>query len=229
MEPKKNSNVDLEKKRGLFIQIGLAVSLLIVLGAFEYRSYEKGASSLGDFNLEADWEEEIENTFREEKPPPPPPPPPDEIVIVEDEEEIENEIEIEDTESDEDLEIEEEEEVTDEVFVIVEDMPRFQGCADDQCTQMEIMKYIAKNTKYPPIAKENNITGRVFVSFVVDKTGKVTQVKVLRGVDKYLDAEAVRVVQSMPKFKPGKQRGKTVSVQYSVPINFKLGVQTEEK
>ena len=222
MEPKKNSNVDLEKKRGLFIQIGLAVSLLIVLGAFEYRSYEKGASSLGDFNLEADWEEEIENTFREEKPPPPPPPPPDEIVIVEDEEEIENEIEIEDTESDEDLEIEEEEEVTDEVFVIVEDMPRFQGCADDQCTQMEIMKYIAKNTKYPPIAKENNITGRVFVSFVVDKTGRVTQVKVLRGVDKYLDAEAVRVVQSMPKFKPGKQRGKTVSVQYSVPINFKL-------
>ena len=207
MEPKKNSNVDLEKKRGLFIQIGLAVSLLIVLGAFEYRSYEKGASSLGDFNLEADWEEEIENTFREEKPPPPPPPPPDEIVIVEDEEEIENEIEIEDTESDEDLEIEEEEEVTDEVFVIVEDMPRFQGCADDQCTQMEIMKYIAKNTKYPPIAKENNITGRVFVSFVVDKTGKVIQVKVLRGADKYLDAEAVRVVQSMPKFKPGKQKG----------------------
>ena len=222
MEPKKNPNIDLEKKRGLFIQIGLAVALLIVLGAFEYRSYERGASSLGDFNLEADWEEEIENTFREEKPPPPPPPPPDEIVIVEDEEEIENEIEIEDTESDEDLEIEEEEEVTDEVFVIVEDMPRFQGCSDDQCTQMEIMKYIAKNTKYPPIAKENNITGRVFVSFVVDKTGKVTQVKVLRGVDKYLDAEAVRVVQSMPKFKPGKQRGKTVSVQYSVPINFKL-------
>ena len=222
MEPKKNPNIDLEKKRGLFIQIGLAVALLIVLGAFEYRSYERGASSLGDFNLEADWEEEIENTFREEKPPPPPPPPPDEIVIVEDEEEIENEIEIEDTESDEDLEIEEEEEVTDEVFMIVEDMPRFQGCSDDQCTQMEIMKYIAKNTKYPPIAKENNITGRVFVSFVVDKTGKVTQVKVLRGVDKYLDAEAVRVVQSMPKFKPGKQRGKTVSVQYSVPINFKL-------
>jgi len=222
MKPKKNPNIDLEKKRGLFIQIGLAVALLIVLGAFEYRSYERGASSLGDFNLEADWEEEIENTFREEKPPPPPPPPPDEIVIVEDEEEIENEIEIEDTESDEDLEIEEEEEVTDEVFMIVEDMPRFQGCSDDQCTQMEIMKYIAKNTKYPPIAKENNITGRVFVSFVVDKTGKVTQVKVLRGVDKYLDAEAVRVVQSMPKFKPGKQRGKTVSVQYSVPINFKL-------
>ena len=222
MEPKKNPNVDLEKKRGLYMQIGLAVTLLLVLGTFEYRSYEKGTSSLGDFNLEADWEEEIENTFREEKPPPPPPPPPDEIVIVENEEEIENEIEIEDTESDEDLEIEEEEETTDEVFMIVEDMPRFKGCTDDQCTQMEIMRYIAKNTKYHPIAKENNITGRVFVSFVVDKTGKVTKVKVLRGVDKYLDAEAVRVVQSMPKFKPGKQRGKAVNVQYNVPINFKL-------
>ena len=85
-----------------------------------------------------------------------------------------------------------------------------------------LMKYIAKNTKYPPIAKENNITGRVFVSFVVDKTGKVTKVKILRGVDKYLDAEAVRVVKSMPKFKPGKQRGKAVNVQYNVPINFKL-------
>ena len=70
MEPKKNPNVDLEKKRGLYIQIGLALALLLVLGAFEYRSYEKGISSLGDFDMEADWEEEIENTFREEKPPP---------------------------------------------------------------------------------------------------------------------------------------------------------------
>ena len=222
MEPKKNPNVDLEKKRSLYMQISLAIALLVVLGAFEYRSYEKGTSSLGDFNLEADWEEEIENTFREEKPPPPPPPPPDEIVIVEDEEEIDNEIEIEDTEGGEEIEIFEEEETTDEVFMIVEDMPRFKGCTDDQCTQIEIMTYIAKNTKYPPIAKENNITGRVFVSFVVDKTGKVTKVKVLRGVDKYLDAEAVRVVQSLPKFKPGKQRGKAVNVQYNVPINFKL-------
>lgn len=223
MEPKKNPNVDLEKKRGLYIQIGLALALLLVLGAFEYRSYEKGISSLGDFDMEADWEEEIENTFREEKPPPPPPPPPDEIVIVEDEEEIKKEIQIEDTESDEDLEVEEEEEeTTDEVFLIVEDMPRFMGCADKACTEKEIMKYIAKNTKYPPIAKENNITGRVFVSFVVDKSGNVTRVKILKGKDKYLDAEAVRVVQSLPNFKPGKQRGKPVNVEYKVPINFKL-------
>ena len=223
MEPKKNPEADLEKKRGLYMQIGLALALIVVLGAFEYRSYEKVLSSLGDFNLEADWEEEIENTFREEKPPPPPPPPPDEIVIVEDEEEIENEIEIEDTESDEDMEMMvEEEEASDEIFMIVEDMPRFEGCADDACTQQEIMRYIARNTKYPPIAKENNITGRVFISFVVDRTGKVIKVKILRGVDKYLDAEAVRVVGTLPKFKPGRQRGISVNVQYNVPINFKL-------
>ncbi|MDA7794447.1 energy transducer TonB [Flavobacteriales bacterium] len=222
MDPKKNPKVDLEKKRGLFMQIGLAVSLLIVLGAFEYRTYEKVVSSLGDLILEADFEEEIENTFREEKPPPPPPPPPDEIVIVENEEEIE-ETEIEDTESDEDLEvIEEEEETTDEVFMVVEDMPRFEGCSDEACTQNKIMQFIGRKTKYPPIAKENNITGRVYVSFVVDKSGSVTDVKILRGVDKYLDAEAVRVVKSLPKFSPGKQRGKPVKVQYNVPISFRL-------
>ena len=156
------------------MQIGLAVSLLIVLGAFEYRTYEKVVASLGDLVLDAEFEEEIENTFREEKPPPPPPPPPDEIIIVEDDEEIE-EVEIEDTESDEDLEvIEEEEETTDEIFMVVEDMPRFEGCTDETCTQTKIMQFIARKTKYPPIAKENNITGRVFVSFVVDKSGKVT-------------------------------------------------------
>ena len=106
--------------------------------------------------------------------------------------------------------------------MIVEDMPMFKGCSDDLCTQGEILKYIARNTKYPAIAKENNITGRVFVGFVVDKTGSVTGVKILRGVDKYLDAEALRVVKSMPKFSPGRQRGKPVKVQYNIPITFKL-------
>jgi protein TonB len=221
MELKKNPKYDLEKKRGLFIQIGLAASLLIVLGAFEYRTYEKSASSLGDITLEAEWEEEIEATFREKKPPPPPPPPPEVIEIVENDEEIE-EIEIEDTESDEDTEIIEEEEETDEVFMIAEDMPMFKGCSDDQCTQGEILKFIARNTRYPAIAKENNITGRVFVGFVVDKSGSVTNVKLLRGVDKYLDSEAIRVVKSMPKFSPGRQRGKPVKVQYNIPITFKL-------
>ena len=152
-----------EKKRFIFTNRSYNISI-IVLGAFEYRTYEKVVASLGDLIIDAEFEEEIENTFREEKPPPPPPPP-DEIVIVEDDEEIE-EAEIEDTESDEDLEIfEEEEETTDEIFMVVEDMPRFEGCSDESCTQTKIMQFIARKTKYPPIAKENNITGRVFCEF----------------------------------------------------------------
>ena len=139
---------------------------------------------------------------RENMPPPPPPPPPPPSAV--------NEI------------IENEEETTDKIFMVVEDMPRFEGCTDETCTQTKIFQFIEKKTKYPPIAKENNITGRVFVSFVVDKTGKVTNVKILRGINKHLDAEAIRVVSSLPEFFPGKQRGKFVKVQYNLPITFKL-------
>ena len=131
--------------------------------------------------------------------------------------EIEDEFEIEYAESDEEMEIEiEEEEEEGEFFMTVENMPEFPG------GDLGLMNYIRKNVKYPPIAKEYNITGKVYVSFIVDKSGSVTNEKIVRGVDKNLDAEALRVVKSMPKFKPGKQRGKPVNVQYNVPINFRL-------
>ena len=214
MEPKKNPEVNLESKRGLFLQIGLVIALLIVLAAFEYKSYEKVAYNLGSLNLDDLEEEIIPITKQELKPPPPPPPPPEVIEIVEDDVVIEDEIEIEDTESDEDLEIVEEDD--DEVFMVVENMPEFPG------GDLGLMKYIQKNVKYPPIAKEYNITGKVYISFVVDKSGSVTNVKVVRGVDKNLDAEAVRVIKSLPKYKPGKQRGKAVKVMFTVPINFTL-------
>ena len=216
MEAKKNPEVNLERKRGLFLQIGLVVSLLLVLVAFEYKSYEKVAYNLGQLNLDDIEEEIIPITKQEVKPPPPPPPPPEVIEIVEDEVEIENEIEIEDTESDEDEEIEIEEEDDEEFFMVVENMPEFPG------GDLGLMKYIQKNVKYPAIAKEYNITGKVYVSFIVDKSGKVTNVKIVRGVDKNLDAEAVRVVKSLPKYKPGKQRGKAVRVMFTIPINFTL-------
>ena len=109
-----------------------------------------------------------------------------------------------------------EEEDYNEVFIAVETMPVFPG------GDLGLMKYIQKNVKYPPIAKEYNITGKVYVSYVVDKSGAVTNVKVVRGVDKNLDAEAVRVVKSFPKYKPGKQRGRAVRVLHTVPINFTL-------
>ena len=216
MEPKKNPEVNLERKRGLFLQIGLVIALLVVLVAFEYKTYEKIAYNLGALNLDDLEEEIIPITKQEIKPPPPPPPPPEIIEIVEDDVEIEDEIEIEDTESDEDEEIEIIEEDDDEFFMVVENMPIFPG------GDLGLMKYIQKHVKYPAIAKEYNITGKVYVSFIVDKSGSVTNVKIVRGVDKNLDAEAVRVVKSLPKYKPGKQRGKSVRVMFTIPINFTL-------
>jgi len=216
MEPKKNPEVNLERKKGLFLQIGLVIALLVVLGAFEYKSYEKIAYNLGALSLDDLEEEIIPITKQEVKPPPPPPPPPEVIEIVEDDVEIEDEIEIEDTESDEDEEIEIIEEDDDEFFMVVENMPVFPG------GDLGLMKYIQKHVKYPAIAKEYNITGKVYVSFIVDKSGSVTNVKIVRGVDKNLDAEAVRVVKSLPKYKPGKQRGLPVRVMFTIPINFTL-------
>ena len=216
MKPKKNPDISLENKKGLFFQIGLIIALIIVLGAFEWKSYEKVDYNLGQLNLEDLEEEIIPITKQEIKPPPPPPPPPEVIEIVEDEVEIEEELEIEDTESDEDIAIEIEEESDDEFFMVVENMPEFPG------GDLGLMKYIQRNVKYPPIAKEYNITGKVYVSFIVDKSGSVTNVKIVRGVDKTLDAEALRVVKSLPKYKPGKQRGKAVRVMFTIPINFTL-------
>ena len=216
MEPKKNPEISLEKKKGLFFQIGLVVTLVIVLGAFEWKSYEKVDYNLGQLNLD-DLEEEIIPITRQEiTPPPPPPPPPEVIVIVEDIVEIVDEAKIETTESDEMVAIEIEEESDEEFFMVVENMPEFPG------GDLGLMKYIQKNVKYPPIAKEYNITGKVYVSFIVDKSGSVTDVKIARGVDKSLDAEALRVVKSLPKYKPGKQRGKAVRVMFTIPINFTL-------
>ena len=110
--------------------------------------------------------------------------------------------------------------------MIVENMPALPACkhlrGDErhQCTQMEIIRFVSKNTKYPPIAKDAGIQGTVFVYFVVGKDGKVKDVKVLRDVDPRLDKEAARVVKTLPLFDPGQQRGKSVSVQYTIPVKF---------
>ena len=215
MIPKKDPKISLENKKGMFFQIGLAVTLIAVLISFEWKSYDKSNYNLGDLNLDDMEEEIIPITRQEVKPPPPPPPPPEIIEIVEDEVEIENEVEIEETDTDEDeiVEIEEDDE---EFFMVVENMPEFPG------GDLGLMKFIQKNVRYPAIAKEYNITGKVYVSFIVDKQGSVTNVKIVRGVDKNLDSEALRVVSLLPKYKPGKQRGKAVRVMFTIPINFTL-------
>lgn len=217
METKKNPKISLENKKGLFFQIGLIITLLLIFGAFEWKSYDKVSYDLGQLNLDDLEEEIIPITEQKIKPPPPPPPPPEVIEIVENDVVIEDELIMEDTESDEDVMVEfEEEESDDEFFMVVEDMPAFPG------GDLGLMKFIQRNVKYPPIAKEYNIEGKVYISFIVDKSGSVTNVKIVRGVDKNLDAEAVRVVKLLPKYKPGKQRGKPVRVMFTIPINFTL-------
>ena len=103
-----------------------------------------------------------------------------------------------------------------EIFRSVEQMPQFPG------GDAALMKYLSSHINYPPIAAENNVQGKVVVQFVVDKTGKVGEVKVIRSVDKDLDKEAVRVCKSLPKFTPGRQNGQAVSVWYTLPVQFKL-------
>ena len=231
MEIKKSSKANLESKRGLFVQIGLVFALSASLLAFEWKSYEKSASDLGTMELSIDDEEMIPITQREIKPPPPPPPPPEVIQIVEDDVEIEVELEIEETDSDEDeiIEIEEDEE-EDEIFnfAVVEDKPVFPGCEDVSkeerymCFQQGIMKHIRNNFKYPAIPKEMGVSEKIFVQFVIDKSGQITKSTVVRGEDKHLKKEAIRLVNSIPKLKAAKQRGKPVPCSFTVPINFKL-------
>lgn len=228
MEIKKTPKADLESKRGIFLQIGYVVVLGLVLLAFEWTTKPKTIGSLGQLE-EVDLEEELIPITREKPPEPPPPPPPPQttevINIVDDDVEIEDELILDDTEADEDTEVEiiefdYEEDSGDEepeIFIVVEDMPTFQGKNKDA-----FRTWIQQNLKYPTIAAENGISGRVYVKFYIDVDGSVKNVQVLRGVDPSLDKEAVRVVSSSPKWSPGKQRGRPVRVQFTFPIVFQL-------
>lgn len=221
MEPKKTPQADIERKRVPLIIIGLLFATALVLVAFEWKSYETQVKDLGELELDL-IEEEIIPISQQKPPPPPPPPAPTTVIeIVEDEKEIEEELVIEDMEVDEHTEIEfipeAKEEVEEEkIFTIVEQMPSFPG------GETAMMKYLANNIKYPPIAKDAGIEGTVYVTFVVDENGKVRDVKVLRSIGGGTDEEAIRVVQNMPTWSPGKQRGKAVKVQYNLPIRFTL-------
>lgn len=221
MELKKNPEVDLEKRKSSFMWMGMLFALALVLVAFEWKIFEKTETSLGNLELDLIEEEIIPQSIQKPPPPPPPPAPTTVIEIVDDEEEIEEELEIEDMEVDQDTEIEFIEEVTEEVveeeiFTIVEEMPSFPG------GEAKLFEYLGKNIKYPQIAKEAGISGIVYVTFVVDSNGNITEVQVLRGIGGGCDEEATRVVKNMPKWQPGKQRGKPVKVRYNLPIRFSL-------
>jgi protein TonB len=228
MELKKSPKADIEKMKMVFIQVGLILSLGVVLLAFEWTSTDAVNTNFAAVQEIAPDEEMIDVTKQEEVKPPPPPPAPiqvsDVINIVEDNVDIDDNSNIFDSEFKEDAAVrivefhETEKEVEEEeIFVVVEEMPGFGGGDNTK-----FREYIQKNLKYPDVAAENGIQGRVFVSFVVEADGKVTNVKVVRSVDPALDREAVRVVESSPKWKPGRQRGKPVRVSFTFPIIFVL-------
>lgn len=223
-DKKKNPKADLENKRVIFIQVGVIIALAAVLLAFEWKSYEKQELTLASRSVDDTPEEMVEIT-QQTKPPPPPKPPQQTTIIeiVEDDIDIEDDIEI-DVEADQETEMQdyvpveepEEEEEEQQIFTVVESMPEFPGGDAGR------IKYLSDNIKYPQMARESGIQGRVFVTFVVEKDGRVTDVRVLRGIGGGCDEEAIRVIENMPKWIPGKQRGKPVRVQYNMPILFKL-------
>jgi len=225
MQVKKSQQASLEDKKFVYVLMGFIFVLSLCYVALEWTEKEVTKYEVTDSEFLFEEEVEIQQTTQE-TPPPPPPPAVQEVEVlnvVEDNVETES-IEI-NTEDDKETEVviaapveaPEEEEEEEVVFVVVESMPEFPG------GQQALFKYLAENVKYPVIAQENGIQGRVICQFVVNKDGKIVDVEVVRsGGDPSLDKEAVRVIKSMPNWKAGKQRGKAVRVKYTLPVNFKL-------
>ena len=238
MQIKKNPKANLENYSKLFMQLGLVLALLVVYLAIERKTYDRVIADLGPatYNVE---EEEQTIEIEQVKPPEPktpPPPTPDKIEVVEDEQDVEETV-IESTETDETeaveveeiVDVEEEEEVIEDVpFAIIEDVPVFPGCTGSKsqlksCLQDKIQQHV--NRKFnSELASDLGLAPgiqRIFVMFKIDKNGDVTDVQA-RAPHKRLQDEAIRVVKSLPKMQPGKQRGRPVGVKYSLPIAFKV-------
>lgn len=245
----KYPSVDGFRYSGLMMLLGLAISLGFILLTISWTQYEKPVY-IPDDALLIDETIEIEPPRTAEPPPPPPPPPPPVIEEVPEEEILEEEQPVfMDQTVEEETVIEERKpepkapppppppppkEEPEEIFKVVEQMPRFPGCEDAggsndekyNCAQQKLLEYIYKNVKYPAIARENGIQGRVVVQFVVEKDGKITDAQVVRDIGAGCGEEALRVVNSMnsmnERWTPGKQRGKPVRVQFTLPVSFKL-------
>lgn len=226
-EVKKSAKANIESQKVTAILMGMIVAIALIFFAFEWSTETK---KLDESVIVQDVlaEEEIEITRRDPTPPPPPPPPapeaPEVIEVVETKVETTIDIRTEDDAS----RVQQEtyvpppppkpkvEEVTEEIFVVVEEQPEFPG------GNTAMMKFLSDNIKYPLIAQENGIQGRVITNFVVERDGSITDVQVVRGVDPSLDREAIRVIQSMPKWKAGRQRGSAVRVRFTLPVVFRL-------
>lgn len=228
MEIKKTPKADLENKKSTWLLVGYVIVLAFMFIAFEWTKRDikiDTSQAITDLVFE---EEIIPITEQPEQAAPPPPPvaPPiaETLTIVEDDADVEETTIATSEETNQAVEIkyvpvavEEEEPEEQTIFEVVEQMPEFPNGG-----MAGLMQYLSKNIKYPTIAQENGTQGRVTVQFVVNRDGSIVDAKVLRGVDPYLDKEAIRVISSMPKWKPGMQRGKAVRVKYTVPVMFRL-------
>jgi protein TonB len=226
MEIKKSPKADLEGKKTTSLLLGYVFILTLMFVAFEWTDRDKQVSTdtgIADVVFE---EEIVPITEQDQKMAPPPPEAPkvEEVLQI-----VENDAKVEESsiqaseETGQAVEVkyvqtvvEEEEPEEQEIFQVVEEMPEFPG------GMAECMKFLGKNIKYPTISQENGVSGKVIVQFVVNKDGSVVDPVVVRSVDPYLDKEALRVISTMPKWKPGKQRGKPVRVRYTVPVTFRL-------
>ena len=227
MEVKKSPKADLEGKKTTGLLIGYVLILAVMFVAFEWTDRDKQVTTDTGIVGPIFEEEMIPITEQEEQkqaPPPPEAPKVEEVLQI-----AENDANVEEStiQSSEEnnqaveikyvpVEVEEEEPEEQQIFQVVEEMPEFPG------GMAECLKFIGKNIKYPTIAQENGVQGRVIIQFVVNQDGSIVDPVVMRSVDPYLDKEALRVIKMMPKWKPGKQRGKAVRVKYTVPVTFKL-------
>ena len=227
MEIKKSERADLERGKGTSLLIGFVIALGVMFVALEWTQREVEDNSelytARDVSLN---EEMIPITLPEKKTVPPPPAAVTKaeiIEIVEDDADIEEDIMASTEDNTEWVDIDDYDVVTvepepeeEEIFMVVEDQPEFPGGT------AALLEYLRKNIKYPAICRENNIQGRVLVTFIVNKDGAIVEPEVVKSVNPSLDKEALRVISTMPNWKPGSQRGKPVRVKYTVPVNFRL-------
>ena len=251
----KYPDVDVLRHSGIFFKVGLVISLGVLIAAFSWTSYDP-VVNIPDGAMEMEFDLEVEPPRSAEPPPPPPPPPPPVIEEVPEDVFIEEDEDLEfmDQSIDADTEIEgpkaetkteaaappppppppPAEEEYEEIFKVVEEMPRFPGCEEldltmaekKTCAERKMMEFLYSELTYPPIARENNITGTVIIQFVVTKDGYIKDAKVARDIGGQCGAEALRVVNKMnnlpDRWNPGKQRGRPVAVMFTLPVKFVL-------
>jgi len=227
MEVKKSPKADLQNKKALFLEIGLCVSLILMILAFRANQEEVQVQTM-EYTAEIIETEMIEITREEQKPP--------EVRqqqvqvtsdilnIVRDDKKIEASLTFSDFDQDAEFTFQpvqssgtEDVVADDEPFVTVETMPQFQGG-----DQMKFRNWVQGQLKYPVVAQENGVQGRVVVGFVIERDGSLTNIEVYASPDRSLSEEAVRVISSSPKWTPGKQRGMPVRVRFTLPVEFKL-------